>query len=69
MFDFMIRSPIKIFLIIFLGCPPKCLECPDGPCTRYCSISNWCGEYKTHGIDGGTDCTRCAGNVLKQHEL
>ena len=46
-------------------CPSECETCKGGPCERYCSTHNWCGDKDTHGgslLTGwiGTDCTGCA---------
>ena len=49
-------------LFVNIGnCPSRCEECQGGPCTRYCSTSNWCGDQDSHGGVGSTDCTGCTG--------
>merc|ERR1712218_82123 len=39
-------------------CPENCELCRAGPCDRWCSQSNWCGDSDEH-INGGTNCTGC----------
>ena len=61
---FIFNPPLPHFHHSFLNvgnCPENCEVCQGGPCTRYCSLSNWCGGQNTHGGAGSTDCTGCAG--------
>jgi hypothetical protein len=38
------------------SCPDRCVTCQAGPCTRWCSSSNWCGDSVFHKE---TDCSMC----------
>ena len=47
-----------IYISYIIDTYSKCYQCQAGPCSRWCSSSNWCGDESTHGGSGATDCTR-----------
>ena len=55
---------IRHFLL--LECPGNCETCRSGPCSRWCSSANWCGDSDEHKT---TDCRMCRFGSMRQNQI